>query len=83
VIPSSPGGIYPAAALARSLIASISSFVLVDSGIGTNGMFIVVTGKGAGPDIIVSGVAFTSCGVASIVGVDVTNRGFGWDLFCG
>ena len=42
------GGMYPAAALARSFIASISSFDLFDFGIGTRGMFILVTGKGCG-----------------------------------
>jgi len=49
ILPSAPGGIYPAAALARSLIASISSFVFDDLGIG---MFILVTGKGARATIV-------------------------------
>ena len=40
------GGVYPAAARARCMLASISSLVFVDFGIGTNGIFILVTGKG-------------------------------------
>ena len=46
--PACVGGVYPAAARARCMIASISSLVFVDLGIGTNGIFILVTGKGAG-----------------------------------
>lgn len=66
-----PGGTYPAAALALSLIASSSSFVEVDSGIGTDGMLIEETGKGDGYlpvitmfelEFIVSGVASIGCG---------------------
>ena len=47
--PPSVGGVYPAAARARCIIASISSFVFVDFGMGTNGIFILVTGNGACP----------------------------------
>ena len=47
--PPCVGGVYPAAARARCIIASISSFVFVDFGMGTNGIFILVTGNGACP----------------------------------
>ena len=50
--PACVGGVYPAAARARCMIASISSLVFVDLGIGTNGIFILVTGKGAGVFVV-------------------------------
>ena len=64
ILPSAPGGTYPAAALARSLIASISSFVFDDLGIG---MCILVTGNGTARATIVLDV--TSLVAAFPVGI--------------